>query len=278
MKKHNKKKIWRKAFVSLLAFLTLFVGTYAGAAEVYAAGSYMDKLNLTWGIADREEYTFQHRVAGIGNTNFTWSMAKLKLANAKRRGYKKLSYILTCKDSYEPTKSDVDKIIGSAEFKETGEVGFRWWQGVVDAETGKSLFPQNTEKYYNRDYDMRFKIKLMKDKRRTYYGSNENWVYFTKVYRVRVKIVYPTDYDAFCVGFSGAARVVPTEKDTAFLDMKKPFGKTHIYKDGSTNSRFVKSEELIENAQPVAEEDGEDAEDTDSDGLNVTSDDEPVTD
>lgn len=232
------KKIWKQVVSILLVFTVIFVGVGTQYTTVNASVSYMKKLGVKFGIKDGKEYTFTQKFAGVGITKLTGKITNITVKDANKEGYKKLTYTVTMKPQFRPTKSQVDKIYKSCWAKYDGDTfGEHMFFAVVDGVTGVDLEEEN-------DYDVKVTSKeTSKTKSKRFYGS-QAWIEYCIVWQKKVTVVYPEDYKDLCVGFGGGNFVKEKSVDEKFWEGKKAFGKTNFYKKGKKNSRWLKVSSL----------------------------------
>ena len=230
MTKYAKKRMT----ALILAFVVVFAGIASVSMEADAAATYMKKLGVKWGLKEGQTYTFTTQYASIGARNITWTLTDMKKKNAKKKGFKELSFILTYQNDFRPTSAEVDQVMKSEYGSMYSNTGENQWFAIIDASTGLDLEQNNNVKVKVKSKDLSVDVN-------TYDGTNGAWMKAASLYKVQVTVTYPRDYKNLCIGFGGGNVLSSnkTQADNDFWDGTVPFGKTTYYKKGKTNGRWM---------------------------------------
>lgn len=207
----------------------------AMADEAHAATKpYMKTLKLKWDLKKNKTLKITEPWAGIGKQPATVTLKNFKITKAKKEGYKKLTYKVVIKRTWNPTKSKVHKLVNNNYWWETESFGGGVWGAQVDYKTGQNLEAEN-------DFGVTVKTGGWKHsnykKAKDWHGC---WVKYPRTISATVTITYPEDYKGLCIGIGGSNLKQSTKADDAFWQGAKKFGKTSYYKKGKANSHWMR--------------------------------------
>lgn len=218
------KGITKKLIVYLTVFALIF--SMIPAKQTKAASQpYMEKLNVSWGLKKNKTVKFKLKYAGIKKLQtMTAKLTNYKITKAKKKGYKKLTFVLTIKTSFKPTKSQVHSMANSSYCKNTGSIRGGMSIFAVDYKTGTNV--EN-----NKKFGITLKeIETGVSKKFKKYTDNDDcyvtWPYWQSV---KITIVYPQDYTDLCIGVGGSTTLYNTKNTNKFNDRKAKYGKTQYY-------------------------------------------------
>lgn len=231
-------QVWKRG-ISLLVAAALalcMLGAIPGTApEAQAAsGSHMKSLNLKWDLKKNKAVKCTEPFAAIGKKPVTVKIKNYKVTQAKKKGYKKLTFTVEWKRSWTPTKTQVHKAVNSSYREETGSVGGGYWYAITDYATGIDLETPNKLDVTVKAGEFKFSnYKKVTD-------SDDCWWRLPRTCTKKVIVTYPADYKGLCIGVGGYNLKNSTKTDEAFWNGEKPFGKTSYYKKGKTNSHWMR--------------------------------------
>ena len=226
--KNTFKKVMGALMVAVLMMGVLAVPTQKAQA---ASKNYMKGLKLNWDLKKNKKMKVKSAIVVLKKVNTGIKITNYKLGNAKKEGYKKLTFSVTFKNIYKrPSDSQIHKMVAAP--KQGG--GF-WWS-VADFNTGLSLEEKN-------DFDVRVKSsdKKIKKKKYTEYADDHHTCCL-ELYTIRynVSITYPENYDGLCIGVGGNNQINQSSADKKYWVGKVKFGKTTYYKKGKKNSHWMR--------------------------------------
>ncbi|MDE5863750.1 MAG: hypothetical protein K2H34_05335 [Lachnospiraceae bacterium] len=205
--------------------------TEAPAATKQTKKPYMKTLKKAkFDLKENKAVSFKTYWRGVGRkAGATAKITNLKYSDAKKEGYKKISFTVTFKDSYRPSKSEVEKIV-----KASGNVLGNQYIWVGDYNTG-----------LNADTVEGVNVKFGSWKHSGYWirysTNNDYYVYAYDQHRNKVTITYPEDYKGLCIGVGGALASKQTKADKKFDKGEVPFGKSpYLYSKKATNFHFMR--------------------------------------
>lgn len=227
-----------KKIIATILMLSLCIGTLSMGTNVVSADAakkpYMKKLKLKWDLKSNKNVKFTQPIAAIGNKKYTAKITKYKITDAKKKGYKKLTFVYTSKRNWKPSKNQVHKIANSSFAKKNASVGSGQYYTLVDYDTGANLEMEN-------DYNVTVKSGEWKHKKYKKYSDDDKcWINLWTTSSVKVTVTYPEDYKGLCIGIGGAALLEESKADTAYWNGEKVFGQTSYYKKGKKNSHFMR--------------------------------------
>ena len=221
--KRNVKRILSAVFAA--ALLLTAVPAPVKAAEK----ADMEIANVSWDLKSDQAVTFQSYVAGVGYKDYTAQVNSLKVEDAKKEGYKKLTFslVITYPDF---TKKEVHK----ANHVETDSLGGEVYYTFADYETGQCLEVEN-------DKDVSCKSTGWKSTKyvEVYHawettpdgGERDCMLEYAKIHRVKkVTVVYPETYKNLCLIVGGHDKSIITNpvKDDAFWSGEGKFSKSSL--------------------------------------------------
>lgn len=235
--------------------------------------AYMEMLKLNWDLKNGKTLRLTAKFPGIGKKKYNVKMTGYTIEDAKKEGYKKLTFSYVSTRMWSPSKKQVDKIFNTCYQK--------WEQdyvylpsasayAIVDYNTGVSLEGEN-------EYGITVSSKFKSSKIIKYKGTGGSWIKLPKKEVVKVKVLYPSDYTNLCIGVLGenktreyedgisvgtkgefitgygfstitseffdATKLVRVKKDKYMEDENGiPFlyGQTAYYKKGKSNSHWLR--------------------------------------
>lgn len=187
----------KKKLLSLLMIMAIMAGVVFSPLCVnmtaQAKTPYMKKLGVKWDLKEGKWVTIRINYAGN-----VWNKAKatikdVKLKDAQKEGYKKLSYTIVIKED-RLTPSKVHKIGNAANGGKVYGYGLTPWLYDID---GFSITSDN-------DSDIKDKGKWTYSKKYKCKDSHGCWVGMIDTYKYKCIVVYPEkDYKKICIGISG---------------------------------------------------------------------------
>ena len=187
----------KKKILSLLMIMAIIAGMVfqpvCGSMTAQAKTPFMKKLGVKWDL--KEGKWVKIRVHNVGNV---WEGAKatiknVKIENAKKEGYKKLSYTFVVKlEKYTP--SQIHKI-GNA-------VG----AGSLYEYVCKSYCYDIDGFEMSSDYDSDIKENMSVKQSKPYICKDSHgcWVDFVDTIKAKCTVIYPEkDYKKICIGVCG---------------------------------------------------------------------------
>ena len=275
--------------LSLLVSSVCHTGAVAGAESGIGVGidgdnmedentqedvtAYMQTLKLNWDLKKGKTLKLTSKFPGIGKKKYNVKMTAYKIEDAKKEGYKKLTFSYVSTRMWSPSKKEVDKIFDTS-YKKWGQDYVYFSDAsayaVVDYNTGVSLEGEN-------EYGITVSNKFKHSKLIKYKGTKGNWIKLSKKTVVKVRVLYPSDYTNLCIGVLGenktrkyedgisvgtggdgsisygfstitseffdARKLVRVKKDEYMEDENGiPFlyGQTAYYKKGKSNSHWLR--------------------------------------
>lgn len=215
----------KKKLLSLLMIMAIMAGVVFSPLCVnmtaQAKTPFMKTLGLKWDL--KEGKWVKIRINCAGNV---WQEAKatikdVKLKDAKKEGYKKLSYTIVIKCE-KFTQSQVHKIANSS-YKYLYENNVTAWRYDIDGfcmDSGSD------------DSDIKAKYKFKESKKYKCKDSDGCWVKMSDTIKYKGSVVYPEkDYKKICIGISGNG----SYKDPADDDLWE----SSVYKKDKKNIHFM---------------------------------------
>lgn len=195
------------------------------ALQVKAASkAYMKGASVKWDLKKNKTLTYKTKYAGIGMRKQKVKMSDYQIKNAKKKGYKELTFTLNFTTKWNMTAKQVHSIVNSREFRKAGGVvsgGF--YYAVVDYDTGKSLEGKNKQKVtVEKVGDWKYSNE------KTYRDKDGCWVRMSNA-KVKIKVTYPKNYKGLCIGAGGHTTLKNTKNDTKFWKGTVVFGKSSYY-------------------------------------------------
>ena len=198
-----------------------------------AVKPYMESLDVNWDLSENKAVPYSSFIAGIKKKmSGSAKITNLKITNADRKGYKKLTYRCTFDDKkWKPSNSEILKVLKSKYAKKTGQIGDLKMHYVVDYNSGKSLMVKN-------DRDVIVAVNPLPTKPVKYTEPGGSWICFADI-GIDVVVIYPEDYKGICIGVGGTNCLEPTQDDLAFDQGLRMFDKTSYYLK-KNNCHFMK--------------------------------------
>lgn len=220
----------------LFVILSILISVF-GSVNAYAANKtdYMTKLGVTKGIKVGKAYKFETNTVIVGKSSGTWTLNKIKVSNASKKGYKKLTVTVTWKNNFSPTQNQVDQLWEYTQnYNNTFYPGCHMY-AVVDKYTGVDL--ENNE--VGKKYDVIVTAKDEKDRKKLYCSNRDQWLDHIKKWKVKITVIFPEKYDGLCIGFGTNNRKNITTADNKFFEGEKKFEKTSYWKSGKKYTRWL---------------------------------------
>ena len=196
---------------------------------------YMAKLGVTKGIKVGKAYKFSTMTDVVGKSSGTWTLNKIKVSNASKKGYKKLTFTVIWKNNCSPTQNQVDQLWEYAKkHNNTSYVGVNMC-AVVDKYTGIDL----EEAAVGKKYDVTVTAKKETYRKTLYCSNRARSIIFTSKWKADVTIVFPENYDGLCIGFGTSNKKNFTTADNQFFKGKVKFEKTSFWKAGKNYTRWL---------------------------------------
>ena len=197
--RNNKKTKIANLFLVLSLILGVMMSTVVTAPKVQAADAYMEKLHLNWNLQKGKEKILTATYPGIGKRKYGVKITSLKIEDAAKEGYKKLTVAYKSTRKWEPKKKEVDKIFvaNAKERLDYVYVPEVYAYAVTDFDTGFSLEGENDLNVSVKDY--KWKISGVKK----YKGSKGRWMKMWKTASTKFEVTYPADYTGLCIGLLG---------------------------------------------------------------------------
>ncbi|MCH5268467.1 MAG: hypothetical protein J1E62_09000 [Lachnospiraceae bacterium] len=237
-----KKKLLCMTLV--FALLTVSISIPDVTNWVAAAGtSYMKALGVNWDLKNNASVSFTEYYIGIGDQNYTAKITNYKLADAKKSGYKQLTFDLTIQSNWSPSQSQINKMVNTMNEKNVDSVGEGYYYTVVDYNTGTNL-----EKKNNYNVTVKKPKADVKQEEHTAAIGNTDWtIGLVKSAKSKgVTVTFPEDYDGVSIVVGGGNALNSgayndlKQKDDSFWDGKTAFGETSYYKKGKKNSHWMR--------------------------------------
>lgn len=216
----------KKKLLSLLMIMAIVAGVVFqpvyGSMTVEAKTPFMKTLGLKWDL--KEGKWVKIRINFAGNV---WQEAKatikdVKLKDAKKKGYKKLSYTIVVKRE-KLTPSQVHKIGSAPVNKITYEFALDTPLYDID---GYEIDADNDSDIKRKDKDTWSKLSKYKD-------SDGCWVKISDTFKAKRTVVYPAkDYKKICIGICGNGSYKAADNDDNFWEMP-------VYKKDKKNIHFM---------------------------------------
>lgn len=217
------KKILKR-LVSLMLAAAIVLLAVPAQVQAEEKKPYMKRLNVKWDLKPDKEVTFQSYWTGIGYLDGTVKLTDYKITDAKKKGYKKLTFIYDGTSLKKtPSNQQIHAIVNSPDFQKYWDVGGAMQYAVVDYTTGRSLEADN-----NRNVTVKYK-ELAGTTDTTYNDSDGCWIMGSR-WREKVTVTYPDDYKGLCIVVGGTTkeRIVDKGFDNDFYNGNGKFGKTSM--------------------------------------------------
>lgn len=220
----------------LFVILSILISVF-GSVNAYAANKtdYMTKLGVTKGIKVGKAYKFETNTVIVGKSSGTWTLNKIKVSNASKKGYKKLTVTVTWKNNFSPTQNQVDQLWEYTQNNNNTFYPGCHMYAVVDKYTGVDL--ENNE--VGKKYDVIVTAKDEKDRKKLYCSNRDQWLDHIKKWKVKITVIFPEKYDGLCIGFGTNNRKNITTADNKFFEGEKKFEKTSYWKSGKKYTRWL---------------------------------------
>jgi hypothetical protein len=229
--KNVRSRVTRTIVAVVLAVSMVFA--VAQPVDVAAAKPYMKNLKVSWDLENDKEVTYKTIVAGVGNRVKSTKITNYEIADAAKSGYKKVTFTVTFKNEWKPSKNEVHECVYSSYIQGTGYMGYDGWYAIVDYNTGIDLEEEN-------DFDVTVKTGKWKKFNKKNYKDKDGCGVRLYDEKVKVTVTYPEDYDGLCIGVGGKYQLNESKADIAFWNGKKPFGKTSYSKNGKKSIHFMR--------------------------------------
>lgn len=215
------KKHFSKVITGILAAVLLLS---AVPAPIQAASTpNMKAAKVSWDLKADKQLTFQSYWAGVGYKNHKVLVKNMKISDAKKKGYKKLTFSMVM-DSPEIKQSEVHKICTSDYAQYVG-IGGDVFYTLTDYKTGQCLEVENDKNVTVTATEFKnIKKKTLTDK-----DGCTLWYYRNAVIK-NVTVVYPEDYKDLCLIVGGHSKSIMDNpsKDDSFWEGSGKFSKTSM--------------------------------------------------
>ncbi len=213
-----KTNFLKKVIAVILALMITILPLIGVEAEA-ASKAYMKTLNVSWDLKPDKAVTFKTKYAGISMPKGKVTIKNYKIKDAKKEGYKKLTFTVVFKKKTDFTPEQVHKMTNSEYCQETGNIGGNVYATLVDYTTGECLECEND---YGVTVDFGDWEHLDKEISEDEHGC---YVSIYKTVKAKVTVTYPKDYKELCIAVGGMAKL-ESENDDKFYAGKIKFGKT----------------------------------------------------
>lgn len=239
-----------KKMISILLALVLGAGSiFSSATNASAAGKALGKLNLNWDLKNGKSYEVPIRLPVINKKgNGTIQIKNLKKANAKKKGYKKITFIFECHG--ENIKLSNEEIVDLCQSPavDVGEISDKY-VAIIDYASGMSLDTKN--KYQVTVKSSSWKTTYYPKQHSQYYEGEKLgqdwWWRCIKMSKIKVTITYPKSYKNLCIGIGETVLIQnymsdfkESKNDKAFWKGKTSFAKTDMYKKWKKYAHFMR--------------------------------------
>ena len=207
-----------KKFIStilIIILVTLSIPIQVNAANV----ADLQKAKITWDIKSNKEFKFQTYCAGVGYKSIKTRVKNLKITDADKKGYNKLTF------SIEMDAHDFIGQFSDDEFQKMYDycnrkkldTDCRYYYTLVDYQTGKCLEQKN-------DKNVTCKLKYFD------YVYTED-MELKKIIVEKVTVIYPKNYKNLCLLVGGMTKkgLDHPKTDSKYDNGKKAFSKTSMY-------------------------------------------------
>ena len=230
-------KLLKKRILSLGLAITLALGccSVMGTVQAQAATkNYMGSLKLKE-LKANTKYKIKTTVGGTKQKQTSeYYIANLKKTNAKKKGYKKLTFTF-CVDSANVTqsKSAIHKL---SYYRGTNGEQRGSYYAIVDAATGKDLEIENDVNVTCSNSEWKYRMYPKQE------DSHGCWVRYTQKAKVNVTVVYPASYKnlGIIIGMYDTSDFKNGKTETAFWNGTKKFSETKYYKQAKKYSYYMK--------------------------------------
>ncbi|MBQ9632340.1 MAG: hypothetical protein IJV04_05440 [Lachnospiraceae bacterium] len=219
---------WRRilVFVTMLAVLVAAIPLTTEAAS----RSNIRRSGVKWGMRAGKSYRFPAYYSGITSTKpVEWVVSKPKIKNAKKNGYKQMSFVISMFNLSDFSQEEVDAICRQDSFGG----GVAWY--LVDEDNGKSLEAKNK-------LGVTAKTKVLNESAVDGYETSDGKMTFypRREYQVGVVMVYPEDYEGMCLLLGTYKDMTEfSTSDSKFFNGKLPLNKTSMFKKSKSCTRGV---------------------------------------
>ena len=223
--------------ITVLFIILSILTSVFGSVNTYADNKtdYMDKLGVTKGIKVGKAYKFDTNTTIVGKSSGTWTLNKIKVSNASKKGYKKLTFTATWKNKFSPTQRQVDQLWVYSKKNDPVSIGC-YMYAVVDKYTGINLEKEKAGKKY--DVTVTDDNEIV-DRKTKYCSDGDRYLYFDSKWKVKVTVIFPENYDGLCIGFGTNNKKNCITADNEFFNGKKKFEKTSYWKSGKKYTRWL---------------------------------------
>ena len=255
----NKKGSITKKIVCL--FLAVFLCLSTVIVPQAAVSFPMKKTKVKWDLKPNKKIRVKSIYLGVGMKPVDITITNFK---KKTKGSKKtVSFdILFDNQCYQPSKSQVHKMIRKMNYEDADFVGGVAFCFVLDYKNGRNLDWEEPDEYWEWDpeddyYDEEedfddlveeardnpnVKVTRKLKKRygnKTYRDNDGCYVWLTKeIYHITIK--YPKNYKNLCIGVGGPSYFYDNTTDEKWMYGVAPFGHMRDYKKNPRNWHFMR--------------------------------------
>lgn len=189
----------KRKLLSLLMVMAIVAGVVFqpvyGSMTAEAKTPFMKTLGVKWDLKEGKWVTIRANLVGNVWLENKATIKNVKLEDAKKKGYKKLSYTLIVKPEAS-TPKQVHKMVTNLDNNDGKLLGYEYTDYCYDID-GFSMSEDNDNdiktsgkwKYYNK-----YKIK----------DSDGCWITQHEIAKCKCTVVYPAkDYKKICIGIAG---------------------------------------------------------------------------
>ena len=221
-----------KRFRRVIAFITvlaLFVTAFPMVGEAKSK-SYLQSTGIKWGMRAGKTYTFPAYYSGISTKKpVEWVVSRPKIKDARKSGYKQMSFVITMANFSDFTQEEVDIICQQESFGG----GVAWF--VVDESNGKSLEAKNK-------FGVTTNSKVLDESAVDGYETSDGSMTFypRRRYKVGITMVYPEEYEGMCLVLGTYKNMTAfSSSDAKFFNGKIPLNKSSMFKKSKQCLRGV---------------------------------------
>lgn len=212
-------------FIIIVTIFSILFGMNQTFQVKASTKNYMKNLGVKFDLKPDKTITYKTRFASIGLKEQEATLTNYKIENAKKEGYKKLTFVVKFSGKTDFTDSQIHKIINSNYVQKKNSVGNDAYCAVVDYNTGIALEKKN-------DYNVTVKSNWSLSKEHEY-KDKDGCAITAFTYKLKVTVTYPKNYKGLCIGIGGSTALKEDTKNqknnNKFWSGKLPFGKTTYY-------------------------------------------------
>lgn len=224
-------KVLQKLGIIFVVMLTTFLFLFEGSA-LASKEPYMKSSKVRWNLKPDKTITFKTYYSGYGYMDVKATVKDFVIKNAKKKGYKKLSFYIDYQlPQLKLTKKQIKKI-----FDARNQLLYMWT--ILDYKTGTSLEVEN-------DFGVKVSYKPWEYSEDTYMYSvdSDTKIGYAKSAKKEVSVIYPEDFDRMCLMIGGSTD--PSYEGSLFWDGDIPLRKTPFYKkDKKDLSSFMRIKDM----------------------------------